>query len=280
MVHGFSQHLPTISPSRNPLRVVAMTCFTRPRARPLTIEQSKSALSMENLGGDGFQSQVADGQYFESSALMSQLAEEDRERGECEGRVSAPIMSMQRSDILLLRRIGGGAGGVVYEALHPPSMQLLAVKEIKIFEHSQRTQMIRELAALYRTQYGRRWKKGDTRGDKSGGPALFSAGPCPYILNFYDAFVDAETGTLSLVLEFMDAGSLQDLVDSGMSIDENVLVNIAYRVLRGLAFLHEHRLLHRDVKPSNLLINRRGDVKISDFGIACRLSGTDPKTSA
>ena len=176
---------------------------------------------------------------------------------------------------------------ISYESLHAPTMQLLAVKEVKMFERSQRTQLIRELDALYRMQHGRRWPtyhadwaaEGAQDDDMTPDPVIVRSGPCPYILNFYDAFVNTETGTLSLVLEYMDAGSLQDLVDAGASMDESVLANIAYRVICGLAFLHAHKLLHRDVKPSNLLINRRGEVKISDFGIACRLGGTDQKTS-
>lgn len=53
-----------------------------------------------------------------------------------------------------------------------------------------------------------------------------------------------------------------------------MLANIAYRVASGLSFLHSRRLLHRDVKPSNILINRAGDVKIGDFGIARMLDAT------
>ena len=54
-------------------------------------------------------------------------------------------------------------------------------------------------------------------------------------------------------------------------MDEGVIANIGYRVLKGLEFLHKRNILHRDIKPSNLLINRDGDVKISDFGIARQL---------
>ena len=66
----------------------------------------------------------------------------------------------------------------------------------------------------------------------------------------------------------MDGGSLQDIVDTGGCRGEAVLANIAHRVLLGLSFLHRERQVHRDLKPANLLINQRGDVKISDFGVS------------
>ena len=72
----------------------------------------------------------------------------------------------------------------------------------------------------------------------------------------------------------MDAGSLQDLINASVPMAECVVVNIGYRILKGLEFIHSRRIIHRDIKPSNLLINRRGDVKISDFGIARKLQGT------
>ena len=66
----------------------------------------------------------------------------------------------------------------------------------------------------------------------------------------------------------MDAGTLQDYVKSRVKLSEPELARIASDVLRGLAFLHERRQIHRDIKPGNILVNSRGEVKISDFGIS------------
>lgn len=97
------------------------------------------------------------------------------------------------------------------------------------------------------------------------------AAPCPYVVTFYDAFVVPSDHTLVFVTEYMDGGSLQDIIDrpgGGGAIEaESVLANISWRVLKGLEFLHTRRMIHRDIKPSNLLINHFGDVKIADFGI-------------
>ena len=85
--------------------------------------------------------------------------------------------------------------------------------------------------------------------------------------SFYDAIAPRRR-FVSITAEYMDGGSLQDIVDTGGCRSEAVLANIAHRVLLGLSFLHRERQVHRDLKPANLLINQRGDVKISDFGVS------------
>lgn len=92
----------------------------------------------------------------------------------------------------------------------------------------------------------------------------------PYVVRLYDAFANTQAGTVSIVMEYCAGGSLQDVVDAGGCRDEGVLARIAAHSLRGLAFLHEHHLLHRDIKPGNILVSTlRGDsYKIADMGIS------------
>ncbi|KAM3567338.1 hypothetical protein VYU27_010514, partial [Nannochloropsis oceanica] len=92
-----------------------------------------------------------------------------------------------------------------------------------------------------------------------------------YVVAFYDAFACMEDATVALMVEYMDGGSLQDIVDSGGCQHEKTLAAIAYQSLLGLSFIHQCHQLHRDIKPANMLINRAGEVKISDFGIVRRL---------
>jgi serine/threonine protein kinase len=58
-----------------------------------------------------------------------------------------------------------------------------------------------------------------------------------------------EDGVVSLMIEYMDGGSLQDIVDMGGCDDEPTLANIAVQALKGLLFLHENYQIHRDLKP-------------------------------
>eukprot|EP00948_MAST-09A_sp_MAST-9A-sp1_P004051 g4051.t1 len=174
--------------------------------------------------------------------------------------------------VLLLERVGAGAGGIVYKAVHSETLTLFAVKVVKIFDSDQRSQMVRELKSLYETQ-------SKHHGDESNGMDKARSGKNS-IVHFYDAFSNTGSGTISIVLEFMDAGSLQNLIDSGTRLSEKILASIAFRVLQGLCQLHGNHLLHRDIKPSNILINRDGDVKISDFGISTKLNHTEAKTKS
>jgi serine/threonine protein kinase len=80
--------------------------------------------------------------------------------------------------------------------------------------------------------------------------------------------VDLKEDSLTLILEYMDAGTLQDMVETGGVQSESVLANISLQVLRGLDFLHQKRIVHRDIKPANILVNHDGIVKLSDFGVA------------
>ncbi|KTW29901.1 serine/threonine-protein kinase pef1 [Pneumocystis carinii B80] len=75
---------------------------------------------------------------------------------------------------------------------------------------------------------------------------------------------------LMLVFEYMDK-DLKKYMDSqgnGGALDPNIAKGFMYQLLKGIAFCHDNRVLHRDLKPQNLLINKRGQLKLADFGLA------------
>jgi serine/threonine protein kinase len=69
-------------------------------------------------------------------------------------------------------------------------------------------------------------------------------------------YSNKEDGVVSLMIEYMDGGSLQDIVDMGGCDDEPTLANIAVQALKGLLFLHENYQIHRDLKPGASYINK------------------------
>eukprot|EP00743_Colponemidia_sp_Colp-15_P011250 GILK01012522.1.p1 GENE.GILK01012522.1~~GILK01012522.1.p1 ORF type:complete len:897 (+),score=116.50 GILK01012522.1:95-2785(+) len=143
--------------------------------------------------------------------------------------------------------LGRGAGGVVKRCFHIPSATMVALKVINVIKKEKVKMVLKEIKTLYEC-----WS--------------------PYLLEFYGAFYNE--GSISIALEYMDAGSLQDLMDRIGAFPEDVVRDVAWQATQGLAYLHATDKIHRDIKPSNMLVNRKGAVKISDFGIASEVAAS------
>ncbi|XP_039225591.1 dual specificity mitogen-activated protein kinase kinase 5 isoform X9 [Crotalus tigris] len=157
-------------------------------------------------------------------------------------------VEMNEQDIRYRDILGHGNGGTVYKANHVPSGKILAVKVIPLdITLELQKQIMSELEILYKC-------------DSS------------YIIGFYGAFF--VENRISLCTEFMDGGSL----DVYRKIPEHVLGRIAVAVVKGLTYLWSLKILHRDVKPSNMLVNTRGQVKLCDFGVSTQLVNSIAKT--
>ncbi|KAG7382356.1 Mitogen-activated protein kinase kinase 5, partial [Phytophthora boehmeriae] len=171
-----------------------------------------------------------------------------------------------RDYLLLLNELGHGAGGKVYKALYMPTFRLVAVKVIRVFDQTKRHQMVRELKSLYANFVP---LASATVLPTTSTTAATAQAACEELVVFYDAYTNPEVGSVSIVLEYMDGGSLEDYVQSAHEsnkgesgcLSEKEIANVAACGLKGLAFLHEHHQLHRDIKLSNMLINYQGQVK-------------------
>ncbi|KAL2651769.1 hypothetical protein R1flu_019897 [Riccia fluitans] len=147
--------------------------------------------------------------------------------------------------------IGWGASSVVRKAIHIPTHRILALKKINVFEKEKRQQLLNEIRTLC------------------------EAPRVKGLVEFYGAFYSPDSGQISIALEYMDGGSLADIVRAKKFIPEPILSVITRKVLHGLQFLHaERHLVHRDIKPANLLINLNGEPKITDFGISAGLDNS------
>lgn len=146
------------------------------------------------------------------------------------------------------RTIGAGACAKVKKCTHKVSKKKYALKEIPFdpkCDEKMHKIIVAEFKALYESH-----KKSHRN-----------------IIRMYDAYHRQQK--LYMLLEYMDCGSLSDLVNYCGCVPENILSRIAEQVLTGLHHLHDCRsIVHRDIKPENLLVNSKGEVKLADFGMA------------
>ncbi|KAK2811926.1 hypothetical protein FQN49_008410 [Arthroderma sp. PD_2] len=98
----------------------------------------------------------------------------------------------------------------------------------------------------------------------------------PFIIDFYGAFF--QEGAVYICVEYMDGGSMEKVYAGG--VPENILRKITLSTVMGLKSLKdEHNIIHRDVKPTNILVNTRGQIKICDFGVSGNLVASIAKTN-
>eukprot|EP01086_Lenisia_limosa_P006153 TRINITY_DN24794_c0_g1_i1.p1 TRINITY_DN24794_c0_g1~~TRINITY_DN24794_c0_g1_i1.p1 ORF type:complete len:321 (+),score=54.77 TRINITY_DN24794_c0_g1_i1:49-1011(+) len=99
---------------------------------------------------------------------------------------------------------------------------------------------------------------------------------CLYIVALYSAF--AEDQCYTFMLEYMDGGTLADIIKNKGALPEKVIARILKDALRGLKEIHKAKIIHRDIKPSNILLSASsGIVKIADFGVSREI---EPQYSA
>ncbi|KAK4261470.1 hypothetical protein QN277_004462 [Acacia crassicarpa] len=162
------------------------------------------------------------------------------------------LLSLEKLTVL-----GHGNGGTVYKVHHKKNQTLYALKVLRFNQN-----------ALDISQQAKCEAEILRRVDS------------PYIVKCHEVFDDNYSESqvnggsgISFVMEYMERGSLHDVLREHKALPEEVISVLAKRVLGGLNYLHGMNIVHRDIKPSNLLVNDKGEVKIADFGVSHVVKG-------
>ncbi|WVZ92753.1 hypothetical protein U9M48_038796 [Paspalum notatum var. saurae] len=171
-----------------------------------------------------------------------------RNIGQDEANSSDKAYPCSYHDMHIFGSIGSGSSSVVQRAIFIPAHRIMALKKMNVFEKDKREQILNELGT-------------------------FSEACCyPGLVEFHGAFYAPNSGAICFALEYMDGGSLADIIRAKKFIPEPILAHMLQKVLPALCYLHEVKhIVHRDIKPANLLVNLKGDAKITDFGVTSGL---------
>ena len=82
------------------------------------------------------------------------------------------------------------------------------------------------------------------------------------------------------VMEYIDGTTLKDIIDSKGKLSEDDAIDYSIQILRALKDAHDHNVVHRDIKPHNIMITKQGTVKVTDFGIARASTSTTVTTTS
>ncbi len=88
----------------------------------------------------------------------------------------------------------------------------------------------------------------------------------PNIVNVYD--VVEEDGMYFIVMEFVDGITLKEYIEENGRLSMDKALDVSIQIASGLEEAHEHHIIHRDIKPQNIIVSRNGNIKVTDFGIA------------
>ncbi len=160
-----------------------------------------------------------------------------------------------RPHAILLREVGRGGMGVVFEAWDEKLQRRVAVKWLREGGRADPDRIERfQREALLQGRLG----------------------DYPGIVTIHDLGVLFGSGELYCVMEYVDGQSLLQKMRAGLEQVEGV--RIVARAARAVAYAHEHDVLHRDIKPGNILVTHDGQVRLTDFGVARALDVGGGKT--
>ncbi|OEL27329.1 Mitogen-activated protein kinase kinase 3, partial [Dichanthelium oligosanthes] len=223
---------------------------------------------------------------------ISELGFQIRKTGQDEARSSDKAFRCSSHEMHIFGSVASGSSSVVHRAVHIPTHRILALKKINVFEKT--IWIIVDQAGFDEKYTEPNFINVALQGKQEIDTGILSVSnqflllECPALIfhrtkenrflmswEHYQKPVAIQAWLNSMehfALEYMDGGSLEDITRVKKFIPEPVLARMMEKVLPALRYLHEVKhIVHRDIKPENLLVNLKGDVKITDFGVTAGL---------
>ena len=147
------------------------------------------------------------------------------------------------------KRIGQGASGSVFVGRNIKTGEKCAIKQMDLSNQPRKELIVNEIIVMKESNH-------------------------PNIVNYKDSYLVDDQ--LWVAMEYMEEGALTDIIELE-TLDEGVIAAICLQTLRGLEHLHKRNIIHRDIKSDNLLLDRKGHVKLTDFGFSAKLSNAKAK---
>jgi len=149
----------------------------------------------------------------------------------------------------IVNRLGRGGMGLVYKAVHPTLGIPVVIKKLTLRGSSNyRERFRREASLMMKIRHEN-------------------------VVGVYDHF--REGSAYYLVMEYVDGCSLYEILATGDPLPSEDAGWLAFRIAKALSVVHSMGIIHRDVKPSNILLGKDGSVKLADFGIALSVNGNE-----
>ncbi|KAL7716868.1 non-specific serine/threonine protein kinase [Entamoeba marina] len=149
--------------------------------------------------------------------------------------------------------IGKGAYGEVFQGMNSDSGEFVAIKQMRVNKKSVRNEVQEEINLLKRLKHN-------------------------HIVRYIAS--TQSHGNLYIIMEYMESGSLLNIVKKFNHLNEGLSAKYTHQVLDGLVFIHDQGIVHRDIKAANILVCKDGSVKIADFGVSVQTSDVNKAEGA
>jgi mitogen-activated protein kinase kinase kinase len=211
-------------------------------------DDGHSSIANSSLSGEGNDS---------LNKRLSQLVHDDSEESDEELQEYLESDSWDNIKYMKGALIGQGSFGSVYLALHAVSGELMAVKQVEMPSNTGTALDAKKNSML------------DALKHEIG---LLRELKHPNIVQYLGS--NSDEVHLNIFLEYVAGGSVATMLVNYGPLGESLIANFVRQILTGLAYLHSQDIIHRDIKGANILVDNKGSVKISDFGISKRVEAS------